>query len=98
MGHEFLFASPVAHRHGSVARAVTGGQKFMSDLGTKTKRGGSKGQLFPDRATMIVYLEYALEELAEVDEISASLIQMAILNLRASDPRKPALNYTHKLS
>ena len=70
----------------------------MSDLGTRTKRGVSNGQLFPDRATMIVYLEYALEELAELDEISASLIQMAILNLRASDPQGAALNYTHKLS
>ena len=47
---------------------------------------------------MIVYLEYALEELAELDEISASLIQLAISNLRASDPQEPALNYTHKLS
>jgi hypothetical protein len=70
----------------------------MSDLDTRTKRGASKGELFPDRAMMIVYLEYALEELAELDEISASLIQLAISNLRASDPQEPALNYTHKLS
>jgi hypothetical protein len=79
-------------------RRVIGGKNSMSDLDTRTKRGVSKGELFPDRATMIVYLEYALEELAELDEISASLIQMAILNLRACDPREPALNYTHKLS
>lgn len=79
-------------------RRVIGGKNSMSDVDTRTKRGGSNGQLFPDRATMIVYLEYALEELAELDEVSASLIQMAILNLRASDPQAAALHYTRKLS
>ena len=47
---------------------------------------------------MIVYLEYALEELAELDEISASLIQMAIMNLRAAGLPEPVVNYKHKLS
>jgi hypothetical protein len=70
----------------------------MSDVDTRTKRGVSNGQLFPDRATMIVYLEYALEELAELDEISASLIQMAIMNLRAAGLPEPVVNYKHKLS
>jgi hypothetical protein len=79
-------------------RRGTGGKNSMSDLDARTKRGVSKGELFSDRATMIVYLEYALQELAELDEISASLIQMAILNLRVCDPQEPALNYTHKLS
>jgi hypothetical protein len=79
-------------------RRLTGGKNSMSDIDTRTKRAVSKGELFPDRATMIVYLEYALEELAELDEVSASLIQMAILNLRGSDPQEAALNYTRKLS
>jgi hypothetical protein len=70
----------------------------MSDLDARTKRNGSDAQLFPDRATMIVYLEYALKELAELDEISASLIQMAIMNLRTTDRREPPGNYKHKLS
>ena len=70
----------------------------MSDVGTRTKRDARHGQLLPDRATMIVYLEYALDELAELDEVSASLIQMAIMNLRDSDPRQPLPHYKHKLS
>jgi hypothetical protein len=70
----------------------------MSDLSTRTKRDVRHGELFPDRATMIIYLEYALDELAEIDEISASLIQMAITNLRGGDPRQPVPNYKHKLS
>ena len=60
------------------------GQKLMSDVDTRTKRGVSNGQLFPDRATMTVYPTMLWRSSRSLDEISASLIQMAIMNLRAA--------------
>lgn len=47
---------------------------------------------------MIIYLEYALEELQELDETSASLIEMAIVNLRKAGPPHEVPHYKRKLS
>jgi hypothetical protein len=48
----------------------------------KTARDAGRSDLFADRASLIVYLQYALDELTLLDETSAGLIQMAILNLQ----------------
>jgi hypothetical protein len=85
------------------ARAVAafspcnGGQS-MPDRDKRAKRGLCQGQLFPDRAGLIMYLQYALEDLAEIDKTSAALIEKAIMNLRDSNPQGAARTYLQKLS
>ena len=45
-----------------------------------------------------MYLQYALEDLAEIDKTSAALIEKAIMNLRDSNPQGAARTYLQKLS
>jgi len=95
MAHEILIASHGARRRGILA--LQWGQS-MPDRDKRAKRGLCQGQLFPDRAGLIMYLQYALEDLAEIDKTSAALIEKAIMNLRDSNPQGAARTYLQKLS
>jgi hypothetical protein len=90
MAHEILIAS-----HGASLRGilVPNGGRSMSDSDKTAKRGPGQDQLFPDRAGLIMYLQYALEDLAEIDKTSAALIEKVIMNLRDSHPQMAARNY-----
>lgn len=43
----------------------------------------------PDRATLIMYLRYALDDLAKVNETSAALVRMAIVSLEEETSTVP---------
>ncbi len=45
----------------------------------------------PDRATLITYLRYALEDLGKVNETSAALVRMAIFSLEEETSMVPQM-------
>ncbi len=50
-----------------------------------------------DRELLIAYLEYAVNDVAALDETSASLLQMAISRLKATRPGERLFQFTGKL-
>lgn len=52
---------------------------------------------FSDRASLITYLQYVVDEVGAIDEPSAILLRMVISNLAHSDSQLPGSNYMHRL-
>jgi hypothetical protein len=90
----YLLPCRVRSRHPRFgAGARLGGRKFMSE----TKNDECQDQPFSNRASLITYLEYVVDEVAAVDEPAAVLLRMAISNLAHSDSQLPGSNYKHRL-
>ncbi|HEX4409415.1 MAG TPA: hypothetical protein VH206_11635 [Xanthobacteraceae bacterium] len=53
--------------------------------------------VFSDRASLITYLQYVVDEVAAVDEQSAAMLRMVISNLAHSDSELPGSNFMHRL-
>jgi hypothetical protein len=65
----------------------------MSDI----KSDECQDYSFSDRASLITYLQYVVEEVAALDEPSAILLRMVISNLAHPDSQLPGSNYMHRL-
>ena len=50
-----------------------------------------------DRQLLIAYLEYAVSDVAALDETSASLLQLAIAHLKAKGRGEPPFQYVGRL-
>jgi hypothetical protein len=60
--------------------------------------GGKAGRQFTDRRHLIVYLQYALDEVAAQDDISAVLLRMTISRLQTTESLLPSSEGVPKLS
>ncbi len=56
-----------------------------------------RDQAFSDRASLITYLQYVVDEVAALDGQSAELLRMVISNLAHPDSQLPGSNYMHRL-
>jgi hypothetical protein len=54
---------------------------------------GTDIEMSADRQLLIAYLEYAVSDVAAVDEISASLLQLAIAHLKATGRGESPLRF-----
>jgi len=59
---------------------------------------GRATRLFPDPANLITYLQYAVDDVAELDEASATFLRIAISHLEASQSLLPVFEGVSKLS
>ncbi len=60
--------------------------------------GPRQGYAFADRTTLISYLQYAVDDVAELNETSAQFLRMAITHLKGSNPLLPAFGGASRLS
>jgi hypothetical protein len=59
---------------------------------------GAPGQIFADRKILVAYLEYAVDDVATVNETSATFLRMAISHLEHSSSLLPPFDGIPKLS
>jgi len=69
----------------------------MSDVRGKSGDELAQAYSLADRAKLITYLQYAVDDVAELNETSAALLRMAITHLAGADSLC-AFDGRHKLS